>query len=270
MNRSVRVFVCVFLSVAAYSLLPESKAAADPQHYYYCEPTNSFFPYVQTCTAPWKEFDPKPAAAPAPAADPTPKHTVVAYPIGMPPPQPQPAVATTVEPAVASAVIRGAVVFVFGAETPTIVCAVAQLCDIALQAGERVNQIILGDSEHWHVDLASEGSGSDETAHLIIRTGGPDLDTSMIVLTRRRTYHMRLVSHRKDNMLQVVFTYPEQTHGAKAAEDDVEDGLVKVEGVTYVKGREPKGLVPKGKPDEPPMPATAPARTEITTQQLLH
>ena len=286
MNRSVKVFLCVFLSVSACALVPTGKAAADPQHYYYCEPSNSFFPYVQTCTAPWKEFDPKPAANPTlppaptpaavvtPAADPAaPRHGVVAFPIGMPPPQPAVATApAAAAPAPEPAVLRGPVVFVYGGETPTIVCAVSQLCDVALQPGEKINQIIVGDSDHWKVDSATEGAGSDETAHLIIRPGSPDLDTSMIVLTRLRTYHMRLQSHRKDNMLQVTFSYPNQVRGGEiaktAAEDPADDGLVKVDGLTYVKGREPKMLSPRSKGDEPPLPAPVPARPDITAQSL--
>ncbi|GEM_PF-6902867 len=302
MNRSVKVFLCVFLSITACSLVPAGKAAADPQHYYYCEPSNSFFPYVQTCTAPWREFDPKPAANPtlppapalavvtpayAPATDPAaPRHGVVAFPIGMPPPQPAvamasaapapaPAPAPAAVPVAEPAVARGPVVFVYGGEPPTIVCAVSQLCDVALQPGEKINQIIVGDSDHWKVEAATEGAGSDETAHLIIRPANPDLDTSMIVLTRMRTYHMRLQSHRKDNMLQVTFSYPNQVRGGeiakestKAGDDPTDDGLVKVDGLTYVKGREPKMLTPRSKGDEPPLPAPVPARPDITAQTL--
>jgi len=284
MNRSVKVFVCVILGVPVYGLVPAGKAAADPQHYYYCEPSNSFFPYVQSCSAPWKEFDPKPAANPAPppamvtpasapATDPAaPRHGVVAFPIGMPPPQP--AVATVPAPVPAAApepsVMKGPVVFVYGGETPTVVCAISQLCDVALQPGEKINQIIVGDPDHWKIDPANEGAGSDETTHLIIRPAAPDLDTSLIVLTRMRTYHMRLQSHRRDNMLQVAFSYPNQATGGvvKAADDAADDGLVKINGLTYVKGREPKMLMPKSKGDEPPLPAPVPARPEITAQQL--
>jgi len=291
MSRSVGFSLFAGLGFAVYFIVPADAARADSQRYYFCESTNSFFPYVQSCAMPWKEVDPKPTAnttlalaqppatstppASSAAPDPAPRHGVVAFPIGMPPPQtasasaapltvgPVPlAAAQPAEPAAA----RGPVIFAFGAETPTIVCAVSQLCDVALQAGEKINQIIVGDPDHWRVDPASEGAGFAETTHLIIRPTNPDLDTSLIVLTKTRIYHMRLQSHRRDYMLQVAFSYGERPEAAparaveqKAVETDADDdGLVKVGGVTYVKGREPKMLTPKSSPDEPPLPVAAP------------
>jgi hypothetical protein len=312
MSRSVGFSVFAALGFAAYFSQPAHAAGADPQHYYFCETTNSFFPYVQTCSVPWKEVDPRPTAivasaqapvssappaAPAvPAADPPPKR-VIAFPIGMPPPQN--AVATVAAPAapvpnpgpVALApgpvpltpepgVAKGPVVFAFGDETPVIVCAVSQLCDVSLQSGERVNQIIVGDPDHWKIETVAEGAGYSETTHLIVRPTNPDLDTSLIVFTKMRTYHMQLKSHRKDYMLQVAFSYPGQAEAAvakpvaekaveKVASDDSDDGLVKAGGITYVKGREPKMLVPKSAPGEPPLPAAAPA-PDVTEVPVSH
>lgn len=177
-----------------------------------------------------------------------------------------PAVATIpAEPAVA----KGPTVFVYGAaDTPTIVCAVSQICDMALQPGEKINHIILGDPDHWKVEPAEEGGAGVETQHLIIRPTSPDLDTSMIVLTRTRSYHVRLQSHRRDYMLQVAFSYPGAeiaqavtSHAAVAQDSD--DGFVKVGDVTYVKGREPKSLVTSG--TEPPLPAAAP-RAQVSKE----
>ena len=36
------------------------------------------------------------------------------------------------------------------------------------------------------------------------------LETSLVVTTNRRTYHLRLRSHKKEYMPQVVFTYPDE------------------------------------------------------------
>jgi hypothetical protein len=172
-----------------------------------------------------------------------------------------------------SGVGKGPVVFAFGNETPTIVCAVSQLCDVALQSGERVNQLIVGDPDHWKIESVAEGAGYSETTHLIIRPTTPDLDTSLIVFTKMRTYHIQLRSHRKDYMMQVAFSYPGQAEvvvtkpvaekavDKGAVQDSEDDGLVKVGAITYVKGREPKMLTPKGSPDEPPLPAAVPATT---------
>lgn len=104
---------------------------------------------------------------------------------------------------------NGSVRFLFGAQQPSIVCAVLQVCDVALQPGEQVNSIHLGDTARWTVEPAITGSGPTETLHLIIKPMDVGLETSLIVTTDRRTYHMRLKSHRTQYMPQVAFTYPE-------------------------------------------------------------
>ena len=105
---------------------------------------------------------------------------------------------------------NGAVRFQFGAQQPSIVCAVLQVCDVSLQAGEQVNSIHLGDTARWTVEPAITGMGSTETQHLIIKPLDVGLETSLIVTTNRRTYHIKLRSHRTEYMAQVGFTYPEE------------------------------------------------------------
>ncbi|EWS66545.1 Type IV secretion system protein virB9 precursor [Hydrogenophaga sp. T4] len=104
---------------------------------------------------------------------------------------------------------NGSVRFQFGAQQPSIVCAVLQVCDVSLQAGEQVNSIHLGDTARWTVEPAITGSGPSETQHLIIKPLDVGLETSLIVTTNRRTYHFKLRSHRTEYMAQVGFTYPE-------------------------------------------------------------
>jgi P-type conjugative transfer protein TrbG len=104
---------------------------------------------------------------------------------------------------------NGSINFVYGAQQPSIVCAVLQVCDVALQPGELVNSINLGDAARWRVEPAITGSGSNEVQHLIIKPLDVGLETSLFVTTNRRSYHMRLRSHRTQYMPQVSFTYPE-------------------------------------------------------------
>jgi P-type conjugative transfer protein TrbG len=104
---------------------------------------------------------------------------------------------------------NGAIHFLYGAQQPSIVCAVLQVCDVSLQAGELVNSIHLGDTARWTVEPAITGSGSAETQHLIIKPMDVGLETSLVVTTNRRTYHFKLRSHRTQYMPQVAFTYPE-------------------------------------------------------------
>lgn len=103
----------------------------------------------------------------------------------------------------------GTIKFIYGIQQPSIVCAVLQVCDVALQTGELVNSIHLGDTARWIVEPAITGSGPGEIQHLIIKPMDVGLDTSLVVTTNRRTYHLRLRSHRTEYMSSVAFTYPE-------------------------------------------------------------
>lgn len=103
----------------------------------------------------------------------------------------------------------GAIRFLYGVHQPSIVCAVLQVCDIELQAGEQVNSIHLGDMARWIVEPAITGSGAGEVQHLIIKPMDIALETSLVVTTNRRTYHFRLRSHRTEFMPRVAFTYAE-------------------------------------------------------------
>ena len=103
----------------------------------------------------------------------------------------------------------GSIRYLFGAQEPSIVCAVLQVCDVELQAGDQVNSSHLGDTARWTVEPAITGSGLAEIQHLIIKPMDVGLETSLIVTTNRRTYHFRLRSHRTQFMPRVAFTYTE-------------------------------------------------------------
>lgn len=103
---------------------------------------------------------------------------------------------------------EGSVRFVFGAQQINVVCAVLQICDIELQPGEQVNNLNVGDPR-FTVDPSISGVGAGEVQHLIIKPLDVGLDTSLVVTTNRRTYHIRLRSHRTEFMPRVGFTYTE-------------------------------------------------------------
>ena len=103
----------------------------------------------------------------------------------------------------------GTIQFLFGSTQPSIVCAVLQVCDVELQPGEQVNSIHLGDTVRWTVEPAITGFGPSEVQHLIIKPMDVNLDTTLLVTTNRRTYSLRLRSHRTQFMPKVSFVYPE-------------------------------------------------------------
>lgn len=116
----------------------------------------------------------------------------------------------------------GTIRFVYGASQPSIVCAVMQVCDVELQPGEQVNSVNLGDSVRWLVEPAISGTGERSVQHLIIKPLDVGLETSLIVTTDVRTYHLRLRSHRTDYMPRVAFSYPEDAAAKFAAIKRVE------------------------------------------------
>lgn len=103
----------------------------------------------------------------------------------------------------------GKVVYVHGASLPTIVAAPMQVCDVELQPGEIVHEIVVGDSSRWMVDSGTAGSGAGATAHLFIKPVDSGLESSAVVTTDRRVYHLRLVSQRSGHTPYVGFLYSE-------------------------------------------------------------
>ncbi len=102
----------------------------------------------------------------------------------------------------------GSIRFIYGSGQTQILCAVLQVCDVALQPGEQVNNLKVGD-ERFLVEPAITGVGEMERLHLLIKPNDVGLDTSLVVTTNRRTYHFRLRSSRDAFMPYVSFTYPE-------------------------------------------------------------
>lgn len=103
----------------------------------------------------------------------------------------------------------GSIAFVYGSGQTQIHCAVLQVCDVALQPGENVNNLDVGDPR-FLVEPAITGVGSNLRLHLLIKALDVGLDTSLVVTTDRRTYHFRLRSSRKQFMPYVSFIYPEE------------------------------------------------------------
>lgn len=121
----------------------------------------------------------------------------------------------------------GSIRFVFGSEVPMVSCAILQVCDIALEPGEVVNTINIGDSVRWSVTPAITGTGEKKRMHLIVKPFDTGLNTTMVVSTSRRAYHIQLKSTNRDYMPFVSFIYPEdiQTQLAriKEFEDEVQE-----------------------------------------------
>lgn len=111
----------------------------------------------------------------------------------------------------------GKVIFLYGEVQPSIVCSPLQVCDIELQAGEVVRDVLVGDTVRWKVEPATSGAVGGQAIHLIVKPSEPGLVTSMVVTTSRRTYHIQLKSHASEYMARAGFEYPEDV-SAKLAD----------------------------------------------------
>lgn len=103
----------------------------------------------------------------------------------------------------------GKVIYLYGEVQPTVICAPLQVCDIELQPGEVVRNVLVGDTVRWKVDPATSGSSSGQAVHLVVKPTEPGLVTSMVVTTSRRTYQIQLKSDPRRYMARVGFEYPE-------------------------------------------------------------
>ena len=97
----------------------------------------------------------------------------------------------------------GKLVYVHGASLPTILASPMQVCDVELQPGEKVNEIIVGDSARWMVESGTSG----DTTHLFVKPVDAGLETTAVETTDRRVYHLRLVSQRTGHTPYVGFVY---------------------------------------------------------------
>ncbi|WP_425314488.1 P-type conjugative transfer protein TrbG [Rhizobium cremeum] len=111
----------------------------------------------------------------------------------------------------------GKVIFLYGEVQPSVVCSPLQVCDIELQPGEVVRDVLVGDTVRWKVEPATSGAAGGQAIHLIVKPSEPGLVTSMVVTTSRRTYHIQLKSHPTQYMARVGFEYPEDV-SAKLAD----------------------------------------------------
>lgn len=103
----------------------------------------------------------------------------------------------------------GKVIFLFGETQPSVVCSPLQVCDIELQGGEIVRDVLVGDTVRWKVEPATSGATGGQAIHLVVKPSEAGLLTSMVVTTSRRTYHIQLKSHPTQYMARIGFEYPD-------------------------------------------------------------
>jgi P-type conjugative transfer protein TrbG len=114
----------------------------------------------------------------------------------------------------------GVVRWPYGVRQPVVVCSPEHECDIALQPGEIVEGITVGDKADWSVTPQVSGAGADRVTHIQVRPYDSGLKTNILVTTDRRTYSIKLISDRWSYDPLTGFTYPDDQVAAWARYQD--------------------------------------------------
>jgi type IV secretion system protein VirB9 len=134
---------------------------------------------------------------------------------------------------------EGATIFIFGSTLPAIVCAPLYVCDLALQEGENVNDLNVGDSVRWKITPATQGTGEALITHVMIKPTDTGLITNLVITTNRRTYIIKLISRAQDWMPRIAFDYPDDVNSQWKAY------RLKAEAARAEKGGESSNAAPK-------------------------
>lgn len=119
----------------------------------------------------------------------------------------------------------GSIQFIYGTTLPSVVCAPLYGSDVALQPGEVIRQVMLGDASRWKVSPGTSGSGENTVAHIVVKPSDAGLSTNLVIHTDRRSYNIRLVSKKDQWMPLVSFAYPDDTQAQWAAYQDRQQQL---------------------------------------------
>ena len=107
----------------------------------------------------------------------------------------------------------GSVTYLFGQAMAVVVCTPMRLCNISLEQGEVVNDVHIGDSARWQVAPSVSGEAPYEVVHAVVKPIEVGIETSLMITTDRRVYHMTLKSSESDYMPSVKFRYPNSQKG---------------------------------------------------------
>jgi P-type conjugative transfer protein TrbG len=102
----------------------------------------------------------------------------------------------------------GLILFPYGQSQPTLMCSPLHACDIELQAGEDINNVIFGDTVRWISAPATTGTSASKVPHVIVKPTETGLETNLIITTTKRTYLITLKSANDNYTSRVGFFYP--------------------------------------------------------------
>lgn len=104
----------------------------------------------------------------------------------------------------------GKVLFAYGQSMPKLTCSPTRACDIEMQAGENVFDVVLGDKINWMWAKSKSVERGQQVLHVIIQPRDNQMETNAIITTDRRTYHIKLYAPKQEGVYlnRVGFYYP--------------------------------------------------------------
>lgn len=118
---------------------------------------------------------------------------------------------------------NGKIMYTYGASYPTVIGVPHLICDVELQPGENINEVVIGDSARWIADTAKSG----DTTHVLLKPVDAGLMTSAVITTDRRVYHLKLISQRTGLTPYVGFLYPDGGTGLREKLSEAKDAREK-------------------------------------------
>jgi P-type conjugative transfer protein TrbG len=111
------------------------------------------------------------------------------------------------------------VLYPYGAvDTPVVNSAPLHTTDIALEPGETITDVAMGDAQRWMAMPASAGDPRNPNPHLVVKPEIRGIETSLTIYTTRRLYHIELRT-RGHAMQEVEFYYPDDVLQSMAEAD---------------------------------------------------
>ena len=83
-----------------------------------------------------------------------------------------------------------------------------RVTDIALQPGEKLVSVAAGDTVRWVVGNTTSGQGATKQVHILVKPTAPGLNTNLVIMTDRRSYHLELQSTDHTALAAISWTYP--------------------------------------------------------------
>ena len=98
------------------------------------------------------------------------------------------------------------------------------ITDLKLESGETVSgDIAIADQSFLIIDPVFSTENGKEILHLLFRANAPDMETTMVIPTSKRTYHFKIISTDKIGMHSISFKYDKKrttgydSHGGELA-----------------------------------------------------